>query len=130
MNEDRLLKEVFGGKKWKDKYFVEWCDLCDTAIIICLDPNCGGSSCNGHSCEKCHDDITEFDLCKTKVQDYLSKDEIRIYEKSLRIKKHILETLAKGEKEINWKKLQSNGELSAWEEQLFKEELTKGKQNE
>jgi hypothetical protein len=48
----------------------------------------------------------------------------------LRIKKHILETLAKGEKEINWKKLQSNGELSAWEEQLFKEELTKGKQNE
>jgi hypothetical protein len=123
MNEKRLLRELSGEKKWKDKYFVEWCDLCDIAIIICPEPGCGGSSCNGHSCEKCDKDITEFNSYKTKVQDYLSKDEIRIYEKCLRIKRHILETLANGEKEINWKKLQSEGQLSGWEEGLFKEEL-------
>jgi hypothetical protein len=108
-------------KMWKDKYELSWCDLCDVAVITC--PECKNSSCNSGSCDKCKEDMKEFSSYKCKVQNYLSEDEIKVYEKSLRIKRHILNTIPLGIKEIDWKKLQSDGELSEWEESLFSKEL-------
>lgn len=123
MNEEELLDEIFSEKKWKDKYFVEWCDLCDTAIIVCKD--CKNSSCNGGGCNSCINDFNEFNSCKTKIHEYLSDEEIQIYEKCLRLKKHIIESLNCGEKEINWKQRLADGKFSKNEEEMFKKELSK-----
>ena len=119
MNDNQLLIDPFLDK-WKDKYPITWCDLCDTAIIIC--PECHNSSCNGGGCNKCINDpdAKEFSECKTHIWNYLTEDEKIIHEKGLRIKKHILETLSRGEKHIDWKLLRERGELSQHEEELLK----------
>lgn len=41
----------------KDKFEGRWywCHTCQTPAVYCLD--CGNSSCNGSSCDKCHDDV-------------------------------------------------------------------------
>jgi len=106
-------------EKWRGKYTVTWCHDCEVAIIIC--PHCYNSSCNGCGCEICVNDpdAKEFMECKTQVQCYLNETDKLIYEKALRIKRHILETLAKGEKQIDWKKCQEDGQLSEWEISLL-----------
>jgi hypothetical protein len=117
LNEEEILSSIFGDSKWKNKYPVEWCSLCDTAIIGCA--VCAGTTCNGHSCEFCNQDFDEFCDCKRRVSDYLTEDETAIYQKSLRIKKFILETLRDGDKEIDWNKLNENGELSQNDQNMF-----------
>jgi hypothetical protein len=96
--------------KWKDKYEISWCSQCDTAIITC--PKCHASSCNGSSCPECHEDSVAFGKLKTSVQDYLPEAEQAIYEKAMRIRSHILDTLGHGESEIDWEKLAVEGRLS------------------
>jgi hypothetical protein len=108
------------GERWKGKnreYSVSWCDLCDVAIISCED--CHGSTCNCMSCEKCSEDFEEFCKYKRCVEDYLTGEEIKIYQKCLQIRKHILETIQIGEKEIDWNKLNERGDLSEWECGMF-----------
>jgi hypothetical protein len=39
-------------------YKVQWCNLCETAIIHC--DECGVGSCSGGGCPKCSDDFDEF----------------------------------------------------------------------
>lgn len=39
-------------------YKVQWCCLCETAIIHC--DKCGVGSCSGGSCEYCSEDFDEF----------------------------------------------------------------------
>lgn len=114
MNDNQLFIDPF-AKKWKDKYPITWCELCETAIIICT--HCHNSSCNGGGCDICINDpdAKEFNECKTHVWDYLTEEEKLIYEKGLRIKRHIIDTISRGEKSINWKKLQEDGELSQTE---------------
>jgi len=116
---EKILNEIFFGK-WKGKYTVDWCDLCDTAIIIC--PHCNNSSCNCGGCEICINDpdAKEFNECKTRVQDYMNEADRLAYERGLRIKKHILQTICKGEKSIDWEKLFQNGELNHYEALWFR----------
>jgi tRNA U54 and U55 pseudouridine synthase Pus10 len=110
-----MFNELWKGKN--KEYSVWWCDLCDQAVISC--DKCGGSTCNCHSCEYCQEDFNEFDKYKRNVENYLTKEEIKIYQKCLQIKKHILETIRGGEKEIDWKKLNKRGDLSKWECKMF-----------
>lgn len=122
MNENDDLYYMLGeGKKWKNKYKVTWCDLCNCAIIIC--PECKNSSCNCSSCDKCYDDFGEFYKCKVNVSNYVTEEEFKVYSKCLSIKRHILESLREGEKEINWKNLKKLGKLSRNDEEIFKNEL-------
>jgi methionyl-tRNA synthetase len=119
MSESELLDDIFYGKKWRGKYKVSWCDLCDTAIITC--PKCKNGSCNGGGCEECINDkdSIEFNEVKTRVEDYLTEEEIKIYQKCLELKKYILETVRDGDKEIDWNKLDKNGKLSDWNRKMF-----------
>ena len=105
--------------KWKNKYTVSWCSDCRTAIISCNEPSCGGSYCNGGGCKKCHDDFQEFGGYKTRVENYLTEDEIKIYYKCEKLKSLIVETIAEGDKKIDWKKLTEQGQLSDHDRILF-----------
>lgn len=116
--------------KWKDKYPIIWCDLCGTAAIKC--PKCNNVSCNGSSCPECHEDSVAFNKCKTTVEAYLTEEEQVIYNKALRIRSHILDTLARGDEAIDWEKLGRQGQLSThdmqfvcgWSPEKIKEVLT------
>lgn len=119
--EKEMLDDVFGIKKWKGKYKVEWCDLCDCATIIC--PACGLNDCSCGGCKECGKDHKEWRKVKNTVHHYLNENEKLIYDKCLRIKKHLLESIGKGENEINFKKLQAGGNLSSNEEIMFQREL-------
>lgn len=114
--EEILLAEIF-NERWKEKYLITWCYLCENAIIGCED--CHGTTCNGGSCEKCRDDFAEFGLNKTAVHQYLTEEEKRIYQKCLRIKHFILDTLRVGEPEINWERLSKERRLSQFDQELF-----------
>ena len=39
-------------------YKVQWCNLCETAIICC--DECEVGSCSGGGCSKCSEDFNEF----------------------------------------------------------------------
>ena len=121
MNELERLDELFGAPKWKDKYQVRWCDLCNCAYIHC--EHCRGSTCNGHGCEKCKQDGIEFSKYFRSVECYLTPEEAKIYDKCLRLKKFILKTIPQGDKQIDWKKLKEAGELSQNDEEMFRDEI-------
>ncbi len=122
MTEQNLINEIF-GTKWKNKYIIKWCDLCDCAVISCIEDNCRGSSCNGTGCSKCRDDFDEFNKSKTSVFEYLTLEERDTYIKCNQLKKHIMETLADGDKEIDWKKLDKEGKLSGYDCLIFLPEI-------
>lgn len=101
-------------------------DLCDTAIIKCPSDTCGATSCNCMGCTECVDDTTEFNKQKTRVEEYLTDEEINIYHKCRRLKHFILMSLEAGESEIDWKRLDDEGMLSQFDCELFTKELEKG----
>lgn len=109
------------GKPWKGKYEIDWCGLCDCAIIIC--PSCGNCSCNGGGCPECLKDWPEFKVIKKHVQDYLTPEEHLAYEKGHRLKRMIMESIAAGQPEIDWKKQDEAGKLSENDREMFKKFL-------
>lgn len=125
MSEEEILEEVFDkpALKWKGKYKVEWCGLCDSFIIGCIEPGCIGSSCNGHSCMLCHEDHLDFHKARTCVEAYLNDKERKVYEKIWWLKRYIKDSLKHGEYEINWKRLKEDGELSQRAEDIFAKEI-------
>jgi len=111
---------------WKGKFKVEWCELCDTAIIVCPEENCTATSCNCTSCEKCHEEMLSFSkVVKVGVYDYLTDEEIEIYRKARRLKEFILYSIHDGDKEIDWLKLQEDGRLCQNDLTVFQKELAK-----
>jgi hypothetical protein len=54
----------------------------------------------------------EFSKLKTCVENYLSPAEVKVYQKAIRIHAHILDTLGRDMKEINWEELGVTGHLS------------------
>ncbi len=106
----------FFKKYWKS-YELFWCDLCGCASIVC--PSCKSGSCSCGGCEKCISDVKEFDTCKNSLRDYLTPAEQETSEKIWQLKKHILNSLELGEKEIDFQKLKETGGLSQNEEQLY-----------
>ena len=115
--EGRILDEM--GGKWKGKYAINWCHMCDTASISHNGCPGHGSSCNSGGCKECLDDFTEFNKLKTSVQDYITPEEAKVWEKCLRIRKHIVESLQRCEKEIVWAKLSKEGHLSQHEQEML-----------
>ena len=121
MNEERLMRRIFGESKWRNKYEFDWCDLCDCAIVICNEPECHGTTCNCTGCEKCINDADykDFENVKNRVEFYLTEDEIKIYHKARRIKELIMHTIGMGDKEIDFQKLKAQGHLSRSDEEMF-----------
>jgi hypothetical protein len=120
MNEDELLDDIFGdSKKWKEKYKIFWCDLCRTYSIACPEENCVGASCNSGGCDKCKNDMADFDKAKTSPCHYLSDEENAVIHKFYCLKKIIKESLKHGDYTIDWQKLETLGELSKADHILF-----------
>jgi hypothetical protein len=109
MNEEKYLKELMGVKEplYKEKYELDWCDLCEAIIIKC--PDCEGTSCNCMGCEKCLPDQREFDKHKNQPSQYMTEDENKAVDKHRRLKKYIFECLRHGFDEINWEWLYREG---------------------
>ena len=106
--------------KYKERYEISWCELCHVAIITC--PKCKNSSCNGGGCKECLDDFDEFSKKHIRVAYYLSAEEKKIYEKCLRLKHFILETIGENDC-INFKELEKKGKLSKYDEKMFEKYL-------
>ena len=117
MCEQEILDDW--APKWKGKYTVTWCNLCDVAIIICPEVGCHGTSCNGGGCEKCLPDELEFRKLNRHVEDYLTGEEAAAWRKGERLKEFILESLRRGEVKIDFNKLDAAGELSGRDKALF-----------
>ena len=120
--EEDFLYDIGCHKKWKDRYKVNYCNLCDTWTLVC--PDCKNASCNGGGCEKCIADFIDFcDNTKHSVPRYLTEDDKKTYEKFWFIKKYIGECLEEGFTEINWKWLLEKGHLCRAAEELFAREI-------
>lgn len=115
MSEKEILDDLCGRPKWKNKYKVSYCEACQTFIINC--EICHNSSCNGGGCINCIDSFEEFGRNKTRISDYLTEEENKVFHKAMRIKDHMDDSLPKGESEINWKQRQKDGQLSQHEEE-------------
>ena len=125
MTDTDRLNDIFANL-WngeQGKHLVTWCGLCNTAIISCLEPDCHGSTCNAGGCDKCKKDFDEFNTYKTTVFEYLTDEEKSVYEKALRIQHFIMETIPTGMKELDWKKLDSEGKLSDYDRWMFLSEI-------
>jgi hypothetical protein len=114
--EEHFLSNLVG--KWKNIYNVVWCQKCKIASIIC--PACGTCSCNGGSCEKCHEDFEQFyNTVKATPDEYLNIPETFAYQKGLILQKIIVESIQRGENKLNFKKLKEQGYLSRRQQELF-----------
>jgi hypothetical protein len=117
--EEEILSSIFGeDKKWRG-YKLSWCHLCDCAIIS---DGKGGTTCN---CNWSGSDeaVEEFRKTKHRVEAYLTEEEKIAYTKGMSLKKLILESLSRGENEINWGKVKY--EISENDDELFKNLIEK-----
>jgi hypothetical protein len=118
MDENETLNEIFGQTPiWKGKYKIKWCEMCRTATIVC--ETCKNSSCNGGGCKECDADFTYFISVKTTIEEYLTDEEIEVYHKADYLKKFILDSLGKGEREIDFNRMERDGELSEVTKKMF-----------
>lgn len=118
MDENEVLNEIFGQTPlWKGKYKIKWCELCRTSIIVCED--CKNSSCNGGGCAECDEAFSSFAKAKTTIEEYLTEEEIYAYHKAMYLKKFIQTSLGKGENEIDFERMNRDGELSEVTRKMF-----------
>ena len=117
MNEAKIAL----GPKWKNKYRIDWCRLCRTAHIVC--PDCFNTTCNCGGCPKCDKDFKEFDEYKTRVEDYLTDEEIKIYHKCEKLKDFIIYSIQNGQKEIDFTRLLIEDKYSEITEEMFKDKI-------
>lgn len=111
----------FFNRKWRNKYPIGWCHHCNRAIIEC--PACHNTSCNGGGCNECHDDFSEFFPIFTCAEHYLDDNETKAYQKGLRLRRIIQDSLALEHPSINWRQMKRDGLLSQNDEEMFKEFL-------
>lgn len=118
MSEINTLNEIFDDdQKWKKKYRVSWCGLCDTVIITC--PDCKNTSCNCGSCDKCKNDFNEFTALKNNVADYMSDEDYKIYRRGKRLEQMLIISFKHNFNALELKKLDELGELSYNDQQMF-----------
>lgn len=116
--EEKSMRKIFGAPKWKDKYEVDWCHLCNCAIIIC--PECKNSSCNCGGCPACVEDHAVWKQVKTNSTEYLTPEEAKAYQKGLRLQHFIVDSIERGQNSIDWQALKADGRLSKNDEEMFK----------
>ncbi len=119
MNETDTLDEMFGAddEKWKQKYRVSWCGLCDTLVIKC--PHCKNTSCNCGSCDHCKDDFREFLQLKKHVSNYMTEEDYKIYERGKRLEQLLIMSFKHNFNELELKKLNEMEKLSYNDQIMF-----------
>lgn len=110
MKEEELLEDIFGGAPTFKGLRIIWCDLCEVFALRCLD--CTNISCSGGGCDKCREAVEEFDKYKRSPLSYLNKEERVAYEKGRRLRRLMKDSLAQGDKEIDWQKMETQGKFS------------------
>ena len=121
MNESEMLDEIFGNNSlWRGKYKIQWCDLCETYIIVC--PECGHGSCSCGGCPECHSDVKEWWGIKPNPIQHLTIAERNAVEKYLRIKQLMKDCFKVG-KTFDAKWLQTQELLREKDEEMFKDQL-------
>lgn len=119
-NEEEILDEIFGSqKKWKEKYPILWCALCEVVCVKC--PACGNTSCNVEGCHECMKDYPDWKETKHCLESYLTPEECKTLEKTSFLKTLIMECLSAGFKEIDWQYLHKSGTLCSRVYTLFDE---------
>ncbi len=114
------LDDIFESRRWKGKYKITYCEMCDSASIVC--PICNSGSCSCGGCPECLEDMREYSAtCKDRVQNYLTEEEKKIFEKARRIKQHMMDSLRDGETKINFKERAATGKFSQTEREMFKD---------
>lgn len=116
------MSDIFGERTWKGDYPLKWCDACHAAAIVCEE--CDIPSCSGGGCDQCQEAFQNFHQSTIVVEAYLTEEEIKIYQKALRIRHFMMESLQQGEMVIDWKRLQREGSLSRHDEEIFQKELS------
>ena len=115
------MERIFGTGEplWKEKYKISWCDLCQTFSASCPEKDCHGSSCNCGGCEKCIEDLKEFNKTKPWPVGYLTDQERLVIEKYRQIKRFLSEGYKEGQFGIDWDRLYYNGRLCENDWELF-----------
>ncbi len=125
IDEEKMLDSICGEPKTWNGFQLGYCKLCDCAIIHL--ECCGNSSCSGGGCKICCGDSpgfpsTDFSFnTKHYPEDYLTQDEIQVKTKIEFLRKYILESLAAGFNEINWKYLHESDKTCDLAYDLFDE---------
>ncbi len=117
MSETAIEYALGKGRLWKGKYKVDWCVLCECVIFIC--PDCENISCSGMGCAKCKDNPSNS--VKVRIESYLTPEEISVYRKISRLKKHMIDSIMDGEHEIDFAKRDKAGKFSRTEKEIFKD---------
>lgn len=120
---EEVLDSIFedNSEKWKGKYSLIYCDLCEVWSVSCQ--KCQTSSCSGGVSQdgcNCLKDFEEFYNFKQPL-DYLNSDELSIFEKARRLKKMTKQSYLAGFSEINWEYLGTNGKCSENDGKYFPE---------
>lgn len=112
-SENEVINEIFNDYTfYKQKYKLYWCDTCQCAAIRCNE--CGNTSCNGKGCDSCavDADFIDFNKNNTRIESYLTPDEVKTHIKIQMIQKNIADSLSRGESKIDFKRLIENGQLT------------------
>ena len=97
-------------------YQFKWCNHCSCFAIVC--PACNNISCNGGVCEFCKEDVDSFyKNTRLQLNNYLTKDEMKVLEKDEYISELIFASAQSGYNQIDFQHLK--GRLSKHSEELL-----------
>lgn len=117
-----------------NSYNLYFCGYCECFAIKCL--SCEKSSCCGSSCYKCTKDVSYFDQEFSKIEDFLTEEELNAYDKVKNLKRLILNNLGTNSvtntdsikvnrDKLDFNELKQQGLLSKHTTKLFKNFIKK-----
>lgn len=112
--EENLIDRIFGeGEKlWKDKYRLDWCEMCRQWFICC--PICKEISDSSLGTEECcKKDFAEFEKTNPRPFFHMTEEEIEVVLKFEQIKRHLRTCLLAGRNGLDWNWLSKEGDLSS-----------------
>ncbi len=121
---DRELDYLLGGAtKWKGKYKIDWCELCESIILSHEECPNHATTCNCAGCPDCHDDFSEFTSLNMQPYHFLNEVERAAYVKHQMLKRYLFECLDAGKTILDWQWLLWEGKLCRAAEEIFTKEL-------
>ena len=116
--EQDLLDQIFDTGRYKNRYKVRFCDMCDIHYLIC--PDCNGGGCSPDKlCDLCREDIEYFNSNVKSVCSYLTRAEQEAIQKARHVKKLLKESHDAGRTEIDWEYVGTEGKSCKRDEDYF-----------